>query len=896
MQRYKNNNSFPIEAIYVFPVDEGAAISGFEARVGERLVKGVVKEKEEAKAEYDDALSSGHGAYMLESQSSDVLSVQLGNLGPEQEVELTVRYSALCDVELDSVTFKVPTTIKERYTPSVPYPKPTSGQGPTYESSVSYGLTFRMDMFMNGKILSVSSSTHPLKVRSDPDDPHRSTVELGVVESSMDHDLVLSVEHTGVHEPAICLASEPEPGVSSAAVMLSFVPKFDSDADPSPDTELIFLVDRSGSMEFGAGSGKSPMEQCKDALELFLKSLPENCLFNIVSFGSSYQKMFTTSMRYNATTMQHAVTEVAKMSSNLGGTEILRPLKDLLEAPTVVKGAPRQIFLLTDGSVGNTNEIIREVKRYSQSTRVFTFGVGDGAGQELVRGVARAGNGESCFIRAGEAMDEKVITQLEKVLGPVLDCPTLDWGSLRVKQQSPSSAAMAPVFDGSHYTVFALLEPGSQRQGEVTLSGKVGGEAKSYKLQVSPWTADSTSSQILHSMVARRLIRDLEESVSGADAHKKEIVSLSLTWQVVSSQTSFIAVEEREESVQGSMHTVRVPLASISSKSGLSPFDILCGGTATSFPQVQLMSALAAPPAGLSNRYGGSPFSSSAGSFGSHGSIPFPVYGAVPQQQASMMPAQAIQAQMQAPFMPAAQAAPPPFMPSRGLGPGAAFGAMAGGGPIMQSFPAGAMAGRAMSDPFGAPIAGGAMTDPSLGKPIGGGAPSGVSAMGSLGKPIGGGATSGVSAMGSPFGAHIGQSLNSPAVSAFSQAGGGMDNALDMDCLFAEGQASSTALPTDHVQAIARLQESDGSWHMTASLTTAVGLSDEVVRAAKPADTGSDELWATAVALAFLEVRCADRRAAFRLLVKKAKRWMAKQQGLSDQRAEKLLTAAKNLF
>ena len=825
VQRYKNNNSFPIEAIYVFPVDEGAAISGFEARVGERLVKGVVKEKEEAKAEYDDALSSGHGAYLLESQSSDVLSVQLGNLGPEQEVELTVRYSALCDVELDSVTFKVPTTIKERYTPSVPNPKPTSGQGPTYKSSVSYGLTFRMDVFMNGKILSVSSSTHPLKVRSDPDDPHHSTVELGVVESSMDHDLVLSVEHTGVHEPAICLASEPEPGVSSAAVMLSFVPKFDSDADPSPDSELIFLVDRSGSMGFGAGSGKSPMEQCKDALKLFLKSLPESCLFNIVSFGSSYQKLFSKSMRYDATTMKQAVEEVARMSSNLGGTEILRPLKDLLEAPTVVKGAPRQIFLLTDGSVGNTNEIIREVKRYSQSTRVFTFGVGDGAGQELVRGVARAGNGESCFIRAGEAMDEKVITQLEKALGPVLDSPTLDWGSLRVKQQSPSSAAMAPVFDGSHYTVFALLEPGSQRQGEVTLSGKVGGEAKSYKLQVSPWTADSTSSQILHSMVARRLIRDLEESVSGADAHKKEIVSLSLAWQVVSSQTSFIAVEEREESVQGSMRTVRVPLASICRKN----------------PSQQVLQ--------LSHAMAGANFRCLRAAPQSAGAAP---RSARRMMARSAAPAPDLSSRSFALFD--SCSAPPPPPAYMGSAPPPPPGM--GGAPPPPPPGRGGPPPPAMACPPPPPMMGGGGPPP----------PPGAPAFNQFSAPA---------------------PRNSAGPMKMKKKSGGGDEGLS---------ASLTAAPTDHVQAITQLQESDGSWRMATSLTTAIGLSDEVVRAAKPADAGSDELWATAVALAFLEVRCADRRAAFKLLVKKAKRWMAKQPGSSEEKTEELLKAAKKLF
>ena len=117
-QRYKNTSTNPIQAIYVFPVDDEAAVSGFTARLGQRIVNGVVREREKARQEYQSALDEGHGAALLETQGTGAMSARLGNLEAGCEAEIRLVYSTLCSVESSGITVKLPTTIKQRYMPA----------------------------------------------------------------------------------------------------------------------------------------------------------------------------------------------------------------------------------------------------------------------------------------------------------------------------------------------------------------------------------------------------------------------------------------------------------------------------------------------------------------------------------------------------------------------------------------------------------------------------------------------------------------------------------------------------------------------------------------------------------------------------------------------------------
>ena len=144
--------------------------------------------------------------------------------------------------------------------------------------------------------------------------------------------------------------------------MLNFFPVFDSSASLEQG-EFIFVVDRSGSMR------GSNIKSARETLVLFLKSLPDGCYFNVIGFGSAFKKLFTKSEVYSDRTLDEACSHAKSMDADLGGTEILCPLQDLFSQP-LIKGYPRQVFILTDGGVGNTQQVIGLVRRNAHKARL----------------------------------------------------------------------------------------------------------------------------------------------------------------------------------------------------------------------------------------------------------------------------------------------------------------------------------------------------------------------------------------------------------------------------------------------------------------------------------------------------------------------------------------------
>ena len=186
-------------------------------------------------------------------------------------------------------------------------------------------------------------------------------------------------------------------------------------------------------------SGKS-INLAKEALHLFLHSLPMDCYFNIVCFGSSFQSLFPESMKYDDITLDAAKKLAANLSANLGGTEILRPLEHIFKQKPI-PGNPRQVFVLTDGEVSDSSRCISCVKKNNDTSRVFTLGVGASADRHLVKGMARAGQGTAVFATYGEKIAPKVLKQLKNSLQPCINNVRIDWGDgvqqKTAKQQKP---------------------------------------------------------------------------------------------------------------------------------------------------------------------------------------------------------------------------------------------------------------------------------------------------------------------------------------------------------------------------------------------------------------------------------------------------------------------------
>ena len=560
-QRYRNDGETPLEATYVFPLDEAAAVCGFEAIVDGKVITGKVLEREKAFEVYDEAISAGHGAYLLDEERPDVFTASIGNLPPGKEVVVRLTTVSELRAEGDGLRFTLPTTVSPRYAPA----EDRRGVGRTPEEAlnppvafrVPYGLSLRVKLDMPSAIRGVESPSHPVSIDLDGS---RGTVTLGTAETALDRDFVLVVRLAEAARPAVLVERAPD---GTHVAMLTFAPRFGEEGIVATDAakgEIVFVVDRSGSMN------GSSIEEARNALQLCLRSLPAGILFNIVGFGSTFEKLFPKSRPYDEKSLAEASAHVKALKADLGGTEILPALASILKQ-CVPEGALRQLFLLTDGQVSNTDEVLALVREHAATSRAFTFGIGAGASAHLVKGLARAGGGEAEMIAPGERIEAKVLRQLARALAPALGDLRLDWGKAKVKQ---APHQVPPVFDGERVVVYGFLE--GKVSGDVVLRATAPAGELAFPARLE--TAEAPEGTLLATLAARSLIRDLEEGASPLhnrrgslqgrntkDRVKEEIVRLGVTYGLVSRETSYVAVEERADPETGEMTLVKVPIA-----------------------------------------------------------------------------------------------------------------------------------------------------------------------------------------------------------------------------------------------------------------------------------------------------------------------------------------------
>ncbi|KAK3719193.1 hypothetical protein QZH41_009606, partial [Actinostola sp. cb2023] len=191
IMEYKNNSGSPIEAIYVFPLDEKAAVCGFQATIDGRTIVAEIQEKQEARDTYDDAISSGHSAFLLEEsdESSDIFQI---NVETYHQDILNPRYSPS-----DSL---IPSFLQS-FIHSFDSKPSVSTTLPTIASvSTKYSFDFVLEVQCASLIEEITSPCNPLKVDINPEDNRQATVRLGE-EFKFDADVQVHVLCSKPFEP-----------------------------------------------------------------------------------------------------------------------------------------------------------------------------------------------------------------------------------------------------------------------------------------------------------------------------------------------------------------------------------------------------------------------------------------------------------------------------------------------------------------------------------------------------------------------------------------------------------------------------------------------------------------------------------------------------------------------
>ncbi|KAB1269053.1 von Willebrand factor A domain-containing protein 5B1 [Camelus dromedarius] len=237
-----------------------------------------------------------------------------------------------------------------------------------------------------------------------------------------------------------------------SVIMLNFCPDLQSVQPNLRKThgEFIFLIDRSGSMN------GTNIHKVKDAMLVALKSLMPACLFNVIGFGSTFKTLFPSSQTYSEETLAMACENIQRMQADMGGTNILSPLKWIIRQP-VLQGHPRLLFLITDGAVNNTGKVLELVRNHAFSTRCYSFGIGPNVCHRLVKGLATVSKGSAEFLVEGERLQPKMVKSLKKAMAPVLSDVTVEWVFPETTEVLISPVSTSSLFPGERLVGYGIV-------------------------------------------------------------------------------------------------------------------------------------------------------------------------------------------------------------------------------------------------------------------------------------------------------------------------------------------------------------------------------------------------------------------------------------------------------
>ncbi|KAK2840214.1 hypothetical protein Q5P01_013954 [Channa striata] len=507
-QKYTNLSSVPIEAKYVFPLDDSAAVCGFEAFINGKHVVGQVKEKETARKEYKQAIEKGHGAYLMDQDAPDVFTISVGNLPPG---ECSLNQTTQVTVEKVCVTDEAASTRE---------------------------FTLDMSIEMPYKISSLKCITHNIKIkRTDC----KAVVSVLPGEVMGPEGFQLSFTLSEVHLPRMWV--EKHPDKDSQACMLVFYPDFDIDSSSAHD-EVVLLLDTSESMK-----GESLHTAQRIALQV-LKSLDQNLRLNVILFGTDHKEAFLTAQPL--VEARQAAQRFVKLLSPVGGsTELWRPLRALSLLPPT--HGVRNLLLLSDGHIQNPELTLQLLRDGAQHSRLFTCGLSPTANRHMLRALAQAGGGAYEFFdtKTKHNWTQKVACQVKRMTSPGCSSVSVKWQQFNPRAPVPVQAPkqIHALFNDCHTLVYGFVPHCTQ----ATLLGNLSGQE--LKTMVSTSELQKTTGTFLHRLTARALIRDYEDGNLDADEAEHEgkkaelksfIVELSKEYSILSQFTSFVAIEERD--------------------------------------------------------------------------------------------------------------------------------------------------------------------------------------------------------------------------------------------------------------------------------------------------------------------------------------------------------------
>jgi len=564
-QTFQNNVDGWVNGRYVFPLPEGAAVDSFRMRIGDRVINGLIKEKQQAEREFKAAKKSGKKAGLLKQHRPNMFSIAVANIGPNEEVVTELTFVNKVHFEDNVFSLRLPTTITPRYIPGDEMQKaldeqireaveeaknvevnsvsgwasnttrvndanditPPQTNSIGNQASHNFSLTLSVNPGLN--LQSLDSKTH--QVSSNYLSGSNVEVVLANGLEKMDSDLVLEWQATIGETPQAAFFQQK---FNNAYYSMLMVTPPQVDTNLSLRRDVTFVIDSSGSM-----SGVS-MRQAKQALHTGLDSLSPYDKFNIIEFDDVYTSLFTKSESVSQQTLAQAHKMVDGLNAD-GGTELLEPLKHALNKETDSNYLSQVIFI-TDGSIGNESELFSMIKSDIKDARLFTVGIGSAPNTFFMTKAAEFGRGTSTIINDLSQVKKKMDDLFAKITSPVMRDIAIKWPEADNVEAYPSK--VPDLYSGQPLTVIV-------KSATPITKAEISGQ-----LVNTPWnqsltlkSENQTQTDNLDTVWARQKVAALMDllrtNVRSLEETKADVVNLGIEHTIITRYTAFIAVEEK---------------------------------------------------------------------------------------------------------------------------------------------------------------------------------------------------------------------------------------------------------------------------------------------------------------------------------------------------------------
>jgi Ca-activated chloride channel family protein len=589
-QEFRNEGSDWVEGIYVFPLPDKAAVDRMRLRIGERFIEGEIREKEQAKKEYEQAKRSGKKASLVQQQRANLFTTSVANVAPGELVVVEIEYLEDLRYEDGRFSIRFPMTLTPRYIPGQALPD-KQGNGwsadtdqvadaslitpPQVSRSSNHKISLTAEVNAGMPLEIIASRYHPVSV-SEQGGLYR--VELADQQTIMDHDFELVWQPVPSAEPRALVFAET---VDDKPYHLLMVMPPDQDEVPQTQMprEVIFIVDTSGSMH-----GVS-MSQAKRAVHLAIKALQPGDLFNVIEFDSYTTALYPNSMPASASNVASALNFVQRLQAD-GGTEMRPALKLALSAPPQ-ESHLRQIVFITDGSVGYEDQMFSMIEQSLGAARLFTVGIGSAPNSLFMRKAAEAGRGSYTYISALHEVSEKMEALFRKLEHPQVTDINMYWPSGVIVDSYP--ATVPDLYLGEPVSVKVQASNAFRNGAAVRITGNSVAGA---------WAADLSldapvQSEGVGALWARARIGELmdqERRGGNAEELRSSILETALAHHLVSKYTSLIAVDKTPVRPAGDpLSSEQVPNLMPYGQSANAIFGF--PATATSAPAMRIMGA-----------------------------------------------------------------------------------------------------------------------------------------------------------------------------------------------------------------------------------------------------------------------------------------------------------------